>query len=166
MGKFDEIFDDVVVNAKAAASAVSKKASGVYDSSKQKITAAELRSAISKKLRELGAVTYKVYTGTAENNDEVTAQLVEEIKELKDNLDTINQNLASKNNRRKCPSCGTTVPKNSLFCNICGAKLGDEEADEAEGCNQADNSNVTDTSVNTIQIDDFSDISADDEPVE
>ena len=42
MGKFDEIFDDVVVNAKAAASAVSKKASDVYDASKHKITAAEI----------------------------------------------------------------------------------------------------------------------------
>ena len=29
MGKFDEIFDDVVVNAKAAASAVSKRASSL-----------------------------------------------------------------------------------------------------------------------------------------
>ena len=31
MGKFDEIFDDVVVNAKACASAVSQKASTVYE---------------------------------------------------------------------------------------------------------------------------------------
>ena len=59
MGKFDEIFDDVVVNAKAAASAVSKKASDVYDASKHKITAAEIRGEINKKLRDLGALTYK-----------------------------------------------------------------------------------------------------------
>ena len=59
MGKFDEIFDDVVVNAKACASAVSQKASTVYDVSKHKITAAEIRGDINKKLRELGALTYK-----------------------------------------------------------------------------------------------------------
>ncbi len=47
MGKFDEIFDDVVVNAKAAAAVVSKKASTVYDTSKHKITAAEIRGEIS-----------------------------------------------------------------------------------------------------------------------
>ena len=52
MGKFDEFFDDVVVNAKAAASAVSKKASDVYDSSKHKITAAEIRGEINQKLKE------------------------------------------------------------------------------------------------------------------
>ena len=56
MGKFDEIFDDVVVNAKACASAVSQKASTVYDVSKHKITAAEIRGDINKKLRELGAL--------------------------------------------------------------------------------------------------------------
>ena len=44
MGKFDGILDDVIVNAKAAASVVSKKASDVYDSSKQKIAAAEIRA--------------------------------------------------------------------------------------------------------------------------
>lgn len=49
MGKFDEIFDDVVVNAKACASAVSQKASTVYDVSKHKITAAEIRGDINKK---------------------------------------------------------------------------------------------------------------------
>lgn len=48
MGKFDEIFDDVVVNAKACASAVSQKASTVYDVSKHKITAAEIRGDINK----------------------------------------------------------------------------------------------------------------------
>ena len=46
MGKFDGILDDVIVNAKAAASVVSKKASDVYDNSKQKIVAAEIRAEI------------------------------------------------------------------------------------------------------------------------
>ena len=52
MGKFDGILDDVIVNAKAAASVVSKKASDVYDSSKQKIAAAEIRAEINAKLNE------------------------------------------------------------------------------------------------------------------
>ena len=59
MGKFDEIFDDVVINAKAAAAVVSKKASTVYDTSKHKITAAEIRGEINKRLRDLGKFTYK-----------------------------------------------------------------------------------------------------------
>lgn len=132
MGKFDEILDDVVVNAKAAASVVSKKATYVYDSSKQKLAAAELRGEINKKLKELGALTYKSQTSSADCNADIT-RIVNEITELKENLDTINQNLASAKNQKKCPQCEANVPKNSLFCNICGAKLEDEVlADEDE----------------------------------
>lgn len=125
MGKFDGIFDDVLVNAKTAASVVSKKATYVYDSSKQKLAAAEIRGEINKKLKELGALTYKSQTASIECSDEILS-IVNEITELKENLDTINQNLASAKNQKKCPQCEANVPKNSLFCNICGAKLEDE----------------------------------------
>ena len=36
MGKFDDFFDDVLVNAKTAAEAVSKNAAQVYDASRHK----------------------------------------------------------------------------------------------------------------------------------
>ncbi len=122
MGKFDGIFDDVVVNAKAAASVVSKKASDVYGSSKQKILAAEIRGEINKKLRELGALTYKAKTADVDVSKE-TAAVISEISELKENLDIINKNIASTKNQKKCPNCDAVLPKNSVFCNICGAKL-------------------------------------------
>lgn len=131
MGKFDEIFDDVVVNAKAAASVVSKKATYVYDSSKQKLAAAELRGEINKKLKELGALTYKSQTASVDCSADI-ARIVGEITELKENLDTINENLASARNQKKCPNCNANVPKNSVFCNICGAKLQDEEVESKE----------------------------------
>ena len=85
MGKFDEIFDDVVVNAKACASAVSQKASTVYDVSKHKITAAEIRGDINKKLRELGALTYKSEVHGTDNSQQIKL-IVSEISDLKDNL--------------------------------------------------------------------------------
>ena len=122
MGKFDEIFDDVVVNAKAAASAVSKKASDVYDASKHKITAAEIRGEINKKLRDLGALTYKEQVHGIDLSGQVQ-QTVAEITELKDNLNIINEHIAASKNQKKCPQCDANVPKNSVFCNICGARL-------------------------------------------
>ena len=79
MGKFDEIFDDVVVNAKAAASAVSKKASSMYDTSKHKITAAELRGEINKKLKDLGALTYKTQVHSTDLSAEVSTLVSEKI---------------------------------------------------------------------------------------
>lgn len=131
MGRFDEIFDDVVVNAKAAASAVSKKASSVYDTSKHKITAAELRGEINKKLKDLGALTYRVQVHNDDLSEEISA-IVSEITDLKDSLAVINEHLANSKNQRKCPNCDAVVPKNSLYCNICGAKIEDDETVEAE----------------------------------
>ena len=93
MGKFDEIFDDVVVNAKACASAVSQKASTVYDVSKHKITAAEIRGDINKKLRELGALTYKSEVHGTDNSQQIKL-IVSEISDLKDNLDVVNEHIA------------------------------------------------------------------------
>ncbi|MEE0856817.1 MAG: zinc ribbon domain-containing protein [Ruminococcus sp.] len=150
MGKFDEIFDDVVVNAKAAASAVSKKASSMYDTSKHKITAAELRGEINKKLKDLGALTYKTQVHGTDLSAEVST-LVSEITELKDNLYIINNHIASAKNQKKCPECDADVPKNSNFCNICGAKI-EEAPVETEAADKAQDvvENVTEAAADIV----------------
>lgn len=127
MGKFDDILDDVVVNAKTAASAVSKKAAFVYDASKHKITAAEMRGEINKKLKELGKYTYKARVYNMDMDEQIN-DVIAEIKELKENLDIINAHLDEITNQKKCPQCEAKIPKNSVYCNICGTKL--EEAEE------------------------------------
>ena len=127
MGKFDEILDDVVVNAKTAASAVSKKAAIVYDASKHKISAAEIRGEINKKLKELGKYTYKARVYNMDMDEQIN-DVIAEIKELKENLDIINAHLDEITNQKKCPQCEAKIPKNSVYCNICGTKL--EEAEE------------------------------------
>lgn len=126
MGKFDNIFDDVVVNAKAAASAVSKKASTVYDTSKHKISAAEIRGEINKKLKTLGLLTYQQQVHNADVSEDIT-KVIEEIKELKENLEIILAHIDSIKNQKKCPKCESKIPKNSVYCNICGAKIEEEE---------------------------------------
>ena len=136
MGKFDEIFDDVVINAKAAAAVVSKKASIVYDTSKHKITAAEIRGEINKKLRDIGKYTYKKEVFGVDTSAEI-AQAIAEVKELKENLEIINAHIDSVKNQKKCPQCEAKVPRNSVFCNICGAKLTEEEP-EAETAQTAE----------------------------
>lgn len=130
MVKFDDIFDDVVVNAKAAASVVSKKATDVYDVSKNKFTAAEIRGDINKKLRELGALTYRSEVHGVDSTEEIQ-KIVAEIIELKDTLTTINDHIVSMKNQKRCPSCEASIPKNSKFCNICGNKLDEQDSDES-----------------------------------
>lgn len=127
MGKFDGILDDVIVNAKAAASVVSKKASDVYDNSKQKIVAAEIRAEINTKLKELGALTYKSVVHGTDLSDKIKEKSAE-ITELKENFDLINDSISSTKSVTYCPECGSDVPENSKFCNSCGAKLDEDKA--------------------------------------
>ena len=136
MGKFDEIFDDVVVNAKAAAAVVSKKASTVYDTSKHTITAAEIRGEINKKLRDIGKYTYKKEVFGVDTSAEV-AQLIADVKELKENLDIINAHIDSVKNQKKCPQCEAKIPRNSIYCNICGAKVEEDEPAPAPAAQEA-----------------------------
>ena len=136
MGKFDEIFDDVVINAKAAAAVVSKKASTVYDTSKHKITAAEIRGEINKKLRDIGKYTYKKEVFGVDTSAEV-AQLIADVKELKENLDIINAHIDSVKNQKKCPQCEAKIPRNSIYCNICGAKVEEDEPAPAPAAQEA-----------------------------
>jgi len=130
MGKIHEIFDDVVVNAKAAATAVSKKANSVYDVSKNRFTASEIRSEINKKLRELGVLTYKSQLYGVDLSDKVS-KAIDEINDLRESLNVINEHIAETKNQKKCPHCQARVPKNSLFCNICGGKLEDTVIDDS-----------------------------------
>ena len=125
MGKFEGFLDDVLVNAKSAASVVSKKANDVYDGSKQRIVASEIRSEINAKLRELGALTYKSVVHGLDLSNKIKEK-TEEIVELKEHLSVINDSIASSKNLKACPECGSEVPRNSVFCNICGEKI--EEA--------------------------------------
>ena len=92
------------------------------------LTAAEIRGDINKKLRELGALTYKSEVHGTDNSQQIKL-IVSEISDLKDNLDVVNEHIAVAKDQRRCPGCNAVIPKNSVFCNICGIKIDDTDED-------------------------------------
>lgn len=108
------ILDDVVVNAKSAAAAVSKKAGKFYDLSKLRISAAGLRGELNKKYTALGESVY--------NNDPQTTidEIKEEITEIKQSIADIEKIIASISNTAFCAACGEKLPKSARFCLTCG----------------------------------------------
>ena len=122
------IFDDVVVNAKTAASAVSKKAGELYDMSKLRIALAGLRSDLNKQYQALGEA---VYCGASE--EEVEA-IKTEITEIKQNIFDVEKILAASRNTLKCPHCGQKLNKNASFCYTCGAAVPKEPASKCAKC--------------------------------
>ena len=111
------IFDDVVVNAKTAASAVSKKAGELYDLSKLRIALAGLRSDLNKQYQALGEAVY------SEAPEEEIDAIKSDIAEIKQNIVDVEKILASTRNTVKCPQCGQKLNKNAAFCFTCGAAI-------------------------------------------
>ena len=131
MKNFDTILGDVKDNAMAAASVVSQQAARIYGASKQRFSAETIKRAIGEKLIELGKLTYQATTQDVDLSEDI-ARTVEEITELKQNLAIVNEHLASIKNQKICPECENTVPKESLFCNLCGYKFELEPEEEVE----------------------------------
>ena len=111
------IFDDVVVNAKTAASAVSKKAGELYDLSKLRITLASLRSDLNKQYQTLGEAVYN------EAGEEEIEVIKAEIADIKQNIVDVEKILTASRNTVRCPQCGQKLNKNAAFCFTCGAAI-------------------------------------------
>lgn len=111
------IFDDVVVNAKSAASVVSKKAGEIFDLSKLRISLASLRSELSKQYQALGEAVF--------NNDPVEEieAIKEEISALRQNISDVESILSNAKNTVTCPACGEKLNKNAKFCSTCGTAI-------------------------------------------
>lgn len=111
------IFDDVVVNAKSAATAVSKKAGEFFDLSKLRISLASLRSELAKQYQALGEAVYN-----GDPVEEIEA-IKEEISALKQNVEDVERVLDKAKNTVTCPACGEKLEKNSKYCSTCGTAL-------------------------------------------
>lgn len=133
------ILDDVVVNAKSAAEAVSKKAGQLMDASKLRISAAELNAKIGEGYEALGQYAYENCRALFAGDPEAVGKMAE-LDELKAQAAAIAKELNDKQNKVVCPVCGKQSPNTALFCANCGAKLetvGEAVADVAKDAAEA-----------------------------
>ncbi len=133
------MFDDVVVNAKAAANAFSKKAGNIFDISKLKFNASSIRGEINKKNQELGEMVFDSKTGKEVSDDVINAK-IDEIKNLKNDLAAVNELLAAAKNLMICPVCSAVIAKDSMFCNKCGTKIEVQQEESNTASEETDNS--------------------------
>ncbi len=126
------IFDDFLINAKTAVSAVGKKAEKVIDVSKLKYAEAGLQSEIGKKYQSLGEFVYKSYL-SGEMDKEALDRRIEELRELNDNLESTRELINAQKNKVSCKSCGELVSADLKYCGNCGARLYSEDPTEEDG---------------------------------
>ncbi|HIS69522.1 MAG TPA: zinc ribbon domain-containing protein [Candidatus Gallacutalibacter stercoravium] len=138
------IFEDVVITARSAVNLVGKKAEQIVDVSKLRLTAADLNNEIAERYEALGKMVYRARK-TGEGSDALVDGCVEVLDRLYEQLDEINDQLATAHNRIKCKACGYENLQDAVFCSKCGVKLtasvekeGDKQEDGACSCGCAE----------------------------
>lgn len=116
------LLDDVMVNVKSAASTVSKKTNDIVDYSKLKFTASGLSNEIRKKYQSLGEEVYACSKIGTDDSKSIEL-LIQEIDELKEQLQSTNDLINLAKNKITCPVCKAILDKDSQFCNKCGSKI-------------------------------------------
>lgn len=122
------ILDDVVVNAKSAATAVGKKAGEIVDLSKLRISAADISGEINRKFQELGRILYHAKKDGAEE-EEATKECIASIENLYEELDAVNAQIVLMRHKKVCSNCKKENPEEAAYCSACGTAL-DEKPEE------------------------------------
>ncbi|HCC02639.1 MAG TPA: hypothetical protein DEP60_08040 [Ruminococcaceae bacterium] len=122
------LFEDMMINAKNAASAVGEKAGQFMDISKLRFNAADLNNEINKRFEALGRVTYDSQK-TGSSSNELVREGIDAIDELYEQLDAVNEQLSEKRNHVTCSKCGQENSSSSVYCSKCGQKLYPETAE-------------------------------------
>lgn len=116
------MMDDVLVNAKSALDQVGKKAGNLVDRSKLLMAATDIRAELARKYRLLGRICYEAHR-SGKNYDKGVQSLEDDITELNIQLESVKEMLDQAKKKVKCPECGASNSKGSVFCNQCGSRL-------------------------------------------
>jgi hypothetical protein len=116
------VLEDVVMNAKSAATTVGKHAERLVDISKLRVNAAELNGEIAKKYEALGRLVYDSVKADA-RPEGLVDEYVEAIDVLCKKLDEVNEKINILRNKTACPICGEQNAEGAIFCSHCGVKL-------------------------------------------
>lgn len=131
------LFEDVVINAKTAVTAVGKKAGQIVDVSKLRLSAANLNNEIGKRFEALGRVVYDAKKSGGDSGS-LVEECIASIDDLYDQLDAVNEQLAASHSQVVCRKCGEENPASAVYCCKCGRRMADGEdaAEDAPGDGQ------------------------------
>lgn len=115
-------FEDAISKTKEVFDVAYKKTDEVVTVEKQKFAISSLKSKREKDYADLGRIYFELVKENTDLTDEVR-NLVDAIAEKNEEIARLNADIQSIKNKRVCPSCGTNIDINSLYCNNCGAKL-------------------------------------------
>lgn len=117
-----DFLDNAIDKARELFDVASKKTNEVVTTQKQKFDVSSIENKRSKDFQKLGEIYYELIKDTEIENEDVKG-IVEEITLKNQKIDELNEEINNAKNKRICPTCSTSIDKNSVFCSFCGAKL-------------------------------------------
>lgn len=133
------IIDDIIVNAKSAATTVGEKAGQIKEYTKLKYSEAGIKSDINKKKQELGDYVYRC-TKSGNVDNEILQKMVDDVTELEENLQITKEMITAAKNKVVCSACKAENEKDAVYCSKCGEKLTEEKEEKTETEAQQENS--------------------------
>ena len=121
-----DFIDDALTKTKEVIGTVTQRTGEVIAAEKLKFELASLRSKRAADYKALGTIYFDIVKDDESAPDKVKA-IVERIKAKDAEIERIIAEMQNARNKRVCNKCGAAIDKNSIFCNICGAKLSDSE---------------------------------------
>ena len=115
-------FDNTVQKAKDAFDIVFKKTEDLVNIGKQKLSVANLNNKLNKAYANLGKLQFDLIKDSNDQT-EVVAVLVSEIKQLKAEIKTLMNEIDSAEGKITCTKCNAKSPAKSSFCSNCGERF-------------------------------------------
>lgn len=117
-------FDDFVDKARSAAETVGKKGSDLIEVTRLKVDIAEQEKELSYTMEGLGRLLYD----QRKNGTDVEQQMEEGVRradELNVRINQLRDKICAVQHTVRCRACGGVSPRDAVYCQKCGSRLGD-----------------------------------------
>jgi len=125
--KFEELFEEIMIKAKAVADTAGKMTGDVVEIGKLRYQIKQAQWDIEKTYSKFGTLVYESKKGTDDYSD-VIALAMGEIDALNEKINELEGRLRSHKRAKKCEGCGKDNELDSSFCSRCGGAL-EEDGD-------------------------------------
>ena len=123
-------FEVVIDSAKRYADIAAEKTNEIIELSKLKLDKAKLQSKEREQYRKLGKYYFDLVSNTEEQSEESSKEnlaliedCIETIKNLRQDIEWISEQIGTLKPHRICAICGAKNPTSCYFCSSCGKKL-------------------------------------------
>lgn len=100
-----------------------QKTKEVTDSAKLSAAIKGLEVQKKEKLSELGNMYYQIYKSYGGSVGKEAEEIIAGIESIEQQIDQNKEQMRKIKGVIYCPNCNAEIPMNSLFCNVCGAKI-------------------------------------------